>query len=155
MGNPYLELTKTDKRFFDDTFQCVLKLFDQQKKLVASWIVASGQGYAQNFRKAGYNMPGSMEPCPQGLYRVEDIAWAGGKDNWDISWGDGLGPAFVPIICSEEKRRGEFGIHVDYNRSRAPGSAGCVVMTTIEDMKNLIQFLRKYDPRELYVRWGL
>jgi lysozyme len=155
VAEPYLKLTKTSEQFFDNTFKCHLELFDQNGKELRQWLVCTGQGYAQKFRKAGHNIPGSMEPCPQGIYRVEDIAWAGGKDNWEASWGPGLGPVFIPIICPEEKRRGEFGIHMDYNRVTAPSTAGCVGVLTEKDMKDIVAWLRKYDPKTLDVDWGL
>jgi hypothetical protein len=155
MTEPYMTLEKTNERFPDRTFKLILKIFDANDREQKRWTVCSGQGYAQNFRKAGRNIPGSMEPCPQGTYVVHDIAWAGGKDNWDVSHGSGLGPVFVPVVCPDEKRRGEFGIHADYNRNSAPGSAGCIVTTTLGDMKDIVVWLRKLDPKILKVDWGL
>lgn len=155
MCSPYMELTKTDKKFSDGTFRCLLRMFDQKESMVAVWTVATGQGWAQVFRKAGRNIPGSMEPLPQGTYTVENIDWAGGRDNWSASWGPGIGPVFVPVECAEETRRGAFGIHDDHNRSTAPGSAGCIVTTTQADMRDIVKFLRLYDPKVLHVRWGL
>jgi hypothetical protein len=155
MGDSYLRLSKTSEKFADGTFKCKLELFDEGGKEVREWIVCTGQGYAQHFRKAGRNMPGSMEPCPQGTYAVWDISWAGGKDNWKASHGAGLGPVFIPIVCAEEKRRGEFGIHMDYNRSTAPGTAGCVGVIGEKDMRDIVDWLRKLDPKILKVDWGL
>lgn len=155
MAEPYLELTKTDKKFADGTYKCLLKMIDENGRVVAVWTVCTGQGWAQVFRKAGRNVPGSMEPLPQGTYRVEDIAWAGGKDNWEASHGAGLGPVFVPVICPDEKRRGEFGIHMDYNRSVASSTAGCIGVIGESDMRSIVKFLRQYDPRTLKVDWGL
>lgn len=121
MASSYMKLTKTDAKFADGTYKCLLQMFDEQGEVRASWTVCTGQGWAQVFRKAGRNVPGSMEPLPQGSYYVHDIDWAGGKDNWNASHGAGLGPVFVPIVCAEEKRRGDFGIHNDHNRNTAPG----------------------------------
>lgn len=155
MSSSYMELTKTESSFSDGTYKCLLKMFDENKTLVGVWTVCTGQGWAQVFRKAGHNIPGSMEPLPQGTYRVEDIAWAGGKDNWEVSHGAGLGPVFVPVVCFDEKRRGEFGIHLDYNRSVASGTAGCIGVIGEKDMRDIVRLLRGYDPKVLYVRWGL
>lgn len=154
-GSPYLELTKTDKKFPDGTFMCLLKMHDKKGSMVALWTVCTGQGWAQIFRKAGRNVPGSMEPLPQGTYEVHDIEWAGGKDVWKASWGPGIGPVFVPVVCKEETRRSAFGIHDDHNRGVAPGSAGCIVTTSQADMRDIVKFLRLYDPKVLYVKWGL
>jgi hypothetical protein len=155
MGEPYLRVSKKNEKFPDGTYKLVLQLFNEKDQEQARWLVCSGQGYAQQFRKAGRNIPGSMEPCPQGTYVVHDILWAGGKDNWESSHAAGIGPVFIPIVCPEEKRRGEFGIHCDYNRNKAPGSAGCLVTTTLGDMKDIVVWLRKLDPKKLIVDWGL
>lgn len=155
MASSYMTLTHTQDRFDDGCFQCLLKMFDEHEALVGVWTVCTGQGWAQVFRRAGHNIPGSMEPLPQGQYVIHDILWAGGKDNWQVSHGTGLGPVFVPVICAAEKRRGEFGIHMDYNRSRAPGTAGCIGILTEKDMREIVRLLREHDPRDLHVRWGL
>lgn len=155
MASPYMRLTKSDAKFADGTYKCLLQMFDEQGEVRASWTVCTGQGWAQVFRKAGRNVPGSMEPLPQGSYYVHDIDWAGGKDNWNASHGAGLGPVFVPIVCAEEKRRGDFGIHMDFNRTTSPGTAGCLGVIGESDMRDLVTWLRKLDPRELKVDWGL
>jgi lysozyme len=121
-------------------------------KIVFEALVKSGQARAQVYRKAGRNIPGSMEPCPQGHYQVGDIIWYGGKDNYAASGGQGLGPLFIPIYCEQELRRGEFGIHLD---TGAPGTAGCLGLQNIEKLKELVAVLRKYDPKDLDVDWGL
>jgi lysozyme len=155
MSRSYMTLTRNDEKFSDGTYKCLLKMFDEKESLQGVWTVCTGQGYAQVFRKAGHNIPGSMEPLPQGTYVVHDIQWAGGIDNWSISHGAGLGPVFVPVICPAEKRRGEFGIHLDYNRRTAPGTAGCIGVMTEKDMKDIVKLLRIYDPKILYVQWGV
>jgi len=157
MSNPYMTLTKaeTNDRFEDGCYRCQLRMFDSFEHLVGIWLVCTGQGWAQDFRKAGLNIPGSMEPLPQGEYAIHDIEWAGGKDNWVVSHGPGLGPVFIPIVCREEKRRGEFGIHIDYNRSSSSGTAGCIGVLDEEDMKQIVQYLRELDPKVLHVNWGL
>jgi lysozyme len=151
----YLRLEKTQETFTDNTYKCTLKIFDDKEQYAGSWTVCTGQGYAQKFRKAGRNIPGSMEPLPQGIYEVFDIEWAGGKDNWVVSHGPGLGPVFVPVVCREEKRRGEFGIHIDYNRGSSSGTAGCIGVLDEQDMREIVQHLRKFDPKVLRVEWGL
>jgi lysozyme len=155
MTRPYLTLIKTQSKFSDGTYKCELSIWNAEGIKEKTWIVCTGQGYAQNFRKAGRNIPGSMEPLPQGDYQVFDIAWAGGKDNWEKSHGAGLGPVFVPVVCPEEKRRGEFGIHLDYNRGTSPGTAGCIGVIGQKDMRDIVDWLRKLDPKILKVNWGL
>jgi len=121
-------------------------------------VVCSGQPDYQFFRKAGdpRNVPGNMEPLPQGVYTVGDIEWANGKNSYTGSWGLGLGPVWVPITCAEEKNRGGFGIHLDANRDTCPGTAGCVgILDLSTDLYHLVAALRAGDPKTLVVDWGL
>lgn len=155
MTSPYLTLSKMDETFPDGCYKCSLKLFNEIGMLMGIWTVCTGQGWAQVFRKAGKNIPGSMEPLPQGTYVVHDTLWAGKKGDWSVSHGAGLGPVFIPIVCNQELRRGDFGIHMDFNRPTSPGTAGCVGITDQKDMKDIVKLLRIYDPKRLLVQWGL
>lgn len=98
---------------------------------------------------------GNMEPIPQGLYSISDIQWADGKDNYNASWGSGLGPVWVGLSAKFSDDRGAFGIHLDENINWAAGSAGCLVVKDIQDLTKLVDSLRKYDPKTLNVNWGL
>lgn len=142
---------RTGAHWQDGCEKLKLSLSDADK-LIFECYAKSGQARAQKYRKAGRNVPGSMEPCPQGLYKVSDIIWYGGKDNFAASGGQGLGPLFVPIYCEKELRRGEFGIHLD---TGAPGTAGCIGLQSMEDLRKLVAALRQVDPKELDVDWGL
>lgn len=156
MASPYMTLIKaeTNDKFEDGCYRCQLRMYDSFEHLVGIWLVCTGQGWAQDFRIAGNNIPGSMEPLPQGDYTVFDMQWAE-FNSWSQSLGAGIGPVFVPIVCSAEKRRGEFGIHMDYNRAISPGTAGCIGMLDKRDMQKLVDLLRVYDPKLLKVDWGL
>ena len=150
-----LKLTRTGK-----TLDCgceKLRLFIDGNLELLDIPACSGQPYAQTFRKAGDdgNISGSMEPLPQGMYAVDAIEWASAKDDYNGSWGKGLGPIFVAVTCAQEHKRGAFGIHLDANRSTAPGTAGCVGILTLEDLKTLVKALRQVDPKALVVDWGL
>jgi len=120
------------------------------------FLVVSGQGYAQNFRKFNdpRSRPGNMEPIPEGSYGIEDIEWASGKDNYSGSFGEGLGPVWVGLPAQQTMARSAFGIHIDQNMTRAPGSAGCVVLESVEQAKAVVAALRKFDPRTLVVDWS-
>lgn len=115
----------------------------------------SGQPYAQSFRKPNHprSVPGCMEPIPFGDYRIGDIEWASGKDNYDASWGPGLGPVWIPLPANFVDDRSAFGIHLDSNASTSPGSAGCVVIPNVSELKRLVAALRKHDPKILKVAW--
>lgn len=150
-----LKLTRTGR-----TLECgceELRLFIDGHPDLLDIPACSGQPYAQTFRKAGDdgNISGNMEPLPQGMYGVGSIEWASAKDDYDGSWGKGLGPLFVAVTCAQEHKRGSFGIHLDSNRSTSPGTAGCVGILTRQDLETLVEALRRVDPRKLVVDWGL
>jgi N-acetyl-anhydromuramyl-L-alanine amidase AmpD len=119
--------------------------------------VASGARGAQNFRRPTdpRSVPGNLEPIPQGRYRIGPIEFAGGKDNYEGSFGAGLGPVWVGLDADFSDDRGSFGIHGDGNIGSAPGSAGCVVLRDITDLKRFVAALRKHDPKVLHVDWAL
>lgn len=128
-----------------------LKIGDEE------FLTVSGQGYAQNFRLPNdpKSVPGNMEPLPQGDYSIADISWANGKDNYNASHGPGLGPVFVALTAQFKDDRGAFGFHLDSNIVEAPGSAGCVVFSSVDELKRFVAVLRKHDPKTLKVNWGL
>ena len=100
----------------------------------------------------------NFEPIPQARYTIGDIDFAGGKDNYkDVHFHEtnGIGPVWVPLIKTRPDDRDAFGFHVDWNRSSSPGSAGCVCVGTLDDLKKLVALLRLYDPRDLFVDWGI
>jgi hypothetical protein len=122
----------------------------------AKFSVRSGAPGRQVFQKGGTGeLPGTLYPCPQGEYSVEDISWAGGKDNYSVSHGPGLGPVFVPFEPKFRTKRGSFGFHRDDNYENSPGSAGCIVFRELQDLKNFVAVLREYDPKTMVVDWGL
>ena len=128
-----------------------LKIADEE------FLCVSGQGYAQNFRKPedSKSYPGNMEPIPQGDYSIANIDWANGKDNYTGSHGPGLGPVWVALTAQHTDDRGAFGFHLDENISNSPGSAGCVVFSSVSDLKRFVASLRKHDPKTLKVDWKL
>lgn len=119
--------------------------------------VASGAKNCQVLRKPNdpRSTAGNREPIPQGVYRIGDIEWANGKDNYNASWGPGLGPVWVALSAQFSDDRSAFGMHLDENIDWAPGSAGCVVFPDTDTLKLLVSTLRQYDPQILEVNWGL
>lgn len=120
--------------------------------------VASGVAQRQIFRKADdkNSIPGSLEPIPQGVYHFGFIEWAAGKDNYSGSWGQAFGPVWQDLKNGQPMRRGAFGIHLDANLPWAPGSAGCVVFRTKEELKRYVEsFYRNKHIKKLIVDWGL
>lgn len=119
--------------------------------------VASGAKNCQVLRKPSdpRSVPGNREPIPQGIYTIGDIEWADGKDNYNASFGPGLGPVWVALTARFSDDRSAFGFHLDDNIDWAPGSAGCVVFPNKDQLAFLVAALRKYDPKILEVNWGL
>jgi lysozyme len=119
--------------------------------------VASGARGVQNFRRPQdpRSFPGNLEPIPQGRYRIGSIEFANGKDNYEGSFGAGLGPVWVGLDAEFSDDRGAFGFHLDANLGTSPGSAGCVVFRDGDDLKRFVAALRKHNPRVLSVEYGL
>lgn len=103
--------------------------------------------------------PGSLEPIPEGRYGIGPLEFVGGAFDWVGTWGDGLGDLWCSIIVPEAMSRAggrnSFGFHLDENRAWSPGSAGCVTFATKREAEVWVQHMRKHDPQELVVDWGL
>ncbi|WP_293152888.1 MULTISPECIES: glycoside hydrolase family protein [unclassified Microcoleus] len=157
----YCRLTRTNDVNSDGLEWLSLDFISSQGNILNSLSVVSGiSDTQQNFNLPEDSDAGSLEPIPQGRYVIGDIDWASGKDNYDVAHfhqNDGIGPVFVPLIkhFTQIDDRDAFGFHVDWNERHSPGSAGCVCPTTMEDLKELVRLLRLYDPRDLFVDWGL
>lgn len=119
--------------------------------------VASGVASAQALRLPvdPNSYPGCLEPLPQGEYRIGSLEWADGRDNYNASWGPGLGPVKSAIVATFPDDRDAFYFHLDSNIQGSPGSAGCVSFFGNSDLKRWVAAMRKWDPERLSVRWGL
>lgn len=120
-------------------------------------LVVSGAPGRQGFRRGQDSRAGSLEPLPEGQYRVGDIEWKGGTDVYAGSWGAGLGPVWVGIEYEApgNTERSALGIHLDENQGSSPGTAGCVGIRSMDELKRLVSLLRKHDPTLLFVDWKL
>ena len=98
--------------------------------------------------------PGSSEPIPEGEYKVGPPEFAT-PNSYSGSWGAGLGPVWFDLPPKRKGNRSAFGIHLDENRAFAPGSAGCVVTRTLEDLKTIVKWYDQYKFQELIVDLGL
>lgn len=156
-GKNYLSLTKINTKDQFGLVNLVLAYF-KDGVFVNSLEVCSGQAIRQVFRKGVESRSHSMEPLPEGKWRIHNIEWADGKDNYSGAvWNNGLGPAKIRLDYLDPARtdRADIEIHIDWNRTRAPGTAGCVGLHGAENFKTLVNWLRDTDPRFLYVDWGL
>ncbi len=157
----FCKLTRTRQPAYQGLEWCKLDFVDPQGKILDSLKVVSGAPSAQLFKLPEDSDAGSREPIPQGRYGIGDIDWAGGSNNYNAAHpmtGNGLGPVWVPLTGKQADDRSAFGLHGDWNwiaEGHSPGSAGCVCPSTLDDLKELVGLLRKYNPRELVVYWGL
>ncbi|MGB7892593.1 MAG: glycoside hydrolase family protein [Microcoleus sp.] len=173
-GGVYCRLTRTRGEAYEGLKLCKLDFVNPQGNVVVDSLdVISGVPAAQRFLMWDdpESKPRNLAPIPQDNYYISDIDWADGKDNYHAAHpinGNGLGPVWVPLVKSKERYescrlneigcRDAFGFHADWNWIQSgisPGSEGCVCATTIDDLKKLVELLRKYDPRLLVVDWGL
>lgn len=121
---------------------------------VGRLIVNSGGPDVQVFRTLAAQVEGEREPIPEGVYAdLCPLLFASGK------WGDYSDRFPVidsPISLTIYLRRAiEF--HLDGNRRRAPGSAGCVVFRTPEDMLAFVDWHEGFADMmsSLWVNWKL
>lgn len=139
------KLIKTTTRLPGGNYQLLLRIGDK------SFACISGQGYAQEFRKPSdpRSTPGSMQPLPQGRYRIGPVVWKGKPYDWSQSFGPGLGPVWFDIDATFSDDRSAFGGHVD---TGPVGSAGCVVFTqaVMAEVLKVISAVKFLD-----VDWGL
>ncbi|WP_407898775.1 hypothetical protein [Scytonema sp. NUACC26] len=157
IGENYLYLTRTDRK---DSYGAVVLRLQYFKNGVAIDEIncCSGQPSKQFFRTGRDSKTGSMEPLPEGRWRIGTIKWANGKDNWNASQGAGLGAMSIPFKYDAPGTTARSAIegHLDANRSGgAPGTAGCTGFYTVEDSKKVVSWLRDTDPKFLYVNWNL
>jgi hypothetical protein len=109
--------------------------------------IVSGQGYAQEYRTKNNTGPwGSMRPVPEGIYSIGP-----GVSSGD----DGIRGAFYSMLPNPSPR-GDFGLHLDANRSRAPGTAGCLGFPDKESFAKFKSWMSATDkPRRVVVDWNL
>lgn len=155
-GLNYLLLTKTNRR--DEHGLTVLDFaYYKDGQRQDSMAVCSGVRSKQFFRTAANSFSGTFEPIHEGRWTISDIAWRDGRDNYrGRVWKPGLGPAKI-FMCYEgpgTSRRSHIEIHIDWNRSGSPGSAGCITTYDVAGFKRLVGWLRDTDPRSLYVDFG-
>lgn len=139
------------------------------EKLLDELVVFSGQPGVQNFRVASESPFGSNEPIPEGRYKLGDsdavrgINWASGTPhNYKGSWGRGLGPVWIGVhpLTGLKTSREAIGIHLDENYLTAPGSAGCLVVPSLEELVALVSWFdhppnKFVRPTWLVVDWLL
>jgi lysozyme len=152
---------------YDNLELLKIELISQNNAVLGSVNAVSGQSWAQVFRTAKESKSGSYEPLPEGLWKVEypnkgtnGVEWAGGvAGDYSTYWEPALGPVWLGIVPQEgfETDRKYIGIHLDGNRWESPGTAGCLGITTMSDLKKFVSWFSsvKTAPRVVVVDWGL
>lgn len=134
-------------------------------KVVENWKVNSGNRNTQILLTYTdpKSIPGNNCPIPEGRYKNGKLEFAGPDGAFDFvgSWGPGLGEFWADIIFVDktgkfaDHMRRAFGYHWDENRRSAPGSKGCIVFETMDDVVRFVEMMRKYDPKYTVVNYGL
>jgi lysozyme len=160
-GKNWLLLTRTHKKTYADLELCKLRWIGGAGEVLASMDVISGSPGNQTFGGPDKSRAGDGAPIPQGRYGISDADWAGGKDNYSVSWeiaGNGLGPVKYWLKKMQIDDRDAFQIHCDWNWvmfGHSAGSAGCVCPFTVPELKRLVSLMRQFDPSVLVVDWTL
>lgn len=147
-----------------------LRLTVPSRPELGALVVNSGSPGAQSLRAAVNSFSGSLEPIPEAGYSVGPYDPAGtlpdGTPDWDARFpgpqAGALGPFWRRIdflpgtpLPPPPRVRGDLGFHLDANREFSPGSAGCVVFRTLEDLKTFHAWGLDRPVARLYVNYGL
>lgn len=152
---PIFRLTKDKgETRSDGMVQLNLQVVNDRGEVAGIFKVVSGLPDAQVFRKGDSSVRGSMEPLPEGKYAVGLIEWADVRDNYDASWGTGIGAAWMSLTPQFPTMRAAIGIHIDYN---VLGTLGCVGFPSVKEFKRFVTLIRQpeNDGQFLFADWGL
>jgi lysozyme len=163
---PYIYVTLAGTKTYDDLELIKIELMGHKDNLLDYVKAVSGRSHTQHFRTAKDSQTGSLEPLPEGLWKVEypskginGVEWAGEANDYNTYWSSALGPAWVGIVPKEgfETSRKAIGFHLDGNKEQSPGTAGCLGITTVSDLKKFVGWFSSADtaPRTVVVDWGL
>lgn len=121
----------------------------QNKNYLGSITVRSGLAGRQRLSTVKTEHVGQYEPCPEGEYDLGNLQWASGKQG-DYSK---LFPEVKSPIWVDIYRKRVIGFHFD---GGVPGSAGCLVFKTMDDLKQFVNWYNGYGHfSKLYVDYGL
>ena len=141
-GN-FMTLTATGKTNTLNNPLYKLRLY-ADGKLVDSFITVSGRTFTQAKNR---HKSGTQAPLPDGKYTVATSTIPGAIAE--------AGDDFLPIQPQFKTGRSELGFHVDpsFEKSNGEdGTAGCIGLTSREDLDRLLTFVDKYQPEFLDVK---
>ncbi len=113
-------------------------------KLVDSFITVSGRTFTQAKNR---HQSGTQAPLPDGKYTVASSTIPGAITE--------AGEHFLPIQATFKTGRSDLGFHVDpsFEKSNGEdGTAGCIGLTTKEDLDKLLSFVDTYKPEFIDVQ---
>lgn len=113
-------------------------------KLIDSFITVSGRTFTQAKNR---HQSGTQAPLPDGKYTVATSTIPGAIAE--------AGEHFLPIEPKFKTGRSELGFHFDpsFDKSNGEdGTAGCIGLTSTEDLDKLLSFVGTYKPEFLDVQ---
>lgn len=128
-------MQRTGKKDENGLEDLLLTVYDDKGAPISSHTVQSGVASTQTkFGGAFTTRAGSLAPVEFGSYRIGGPVASGEE---------GVGRIFIPVNPEFDTDRSAIGFHVDANRDKAPGSAGCIVFKTQADFDRFQQSLKQ------------
>lgn len=144
-GKPYLRLVPTNEKDEYGNIRMKLQRIDAQGQVIGELAAVSGAPSKQSLRDTGASQSGSSEPVPEGTFSLGTPR---------SSTTEGVGPMFCPVEGTGNRQA--IGIHLDANRSSAPGTAGCIGLLSQADLNTFSQWMQDSSrPQEIEVNYGL
>lgn len=153
----YVRTTRASTSMGPDGFVPLITSLIVDGKVIDSIKTISGLPGSQYqiFKSAALSKAGSYQPLPEAYYLIGKEDWEDGKDNFGGKIiNDGIGPFCFALTPTSKSGRSGILEHLDWNKKRSPGTAGCLGYLTVEDMKKRIEWQRKYNPKYHVVNYG-
>jgi L,D-transpeptidase catalytic domain len=141
-GGNYMQLVRTDEvnQLGNPLYQLLLFANGQP---IGSYITVSGRAYTQTRNR---DRSGTEAPLPDGKYQVAKRAIRGTIAE--------AGDRFLAIQPQFRTGRTALGIHYDPSFEKnngEDGTSGCIALTNREDLSEVLEYVRTYNPRFLEV----
>jgi hypothetical protein len=160
VNGTHLLLTRTGNK---DEFQLEklrLDLVDSSGNVLDSVNAVSGSWRKQDkFMGGGESPRGKLYPVEAGIYNLRSPVWVGrpGVFKGNLNGNPGLGPVSIPMSPTFNTARSAIEIHLDannglnYNAGGSAGTAGCVGIRTLGEMKKVINWLNEHKISQIIV----
>jgi hypothetical protein len=103
-----------------------VNVLDTEGNSLLKLIANSGVSSKQTFVAGGQSESGSLMPMEYGDYNIGNTVAGNPQET--------VGSTFMPLNPKFSSKRQAVGIHLDANRTRSPGSAGCLVFSNQVDL---------------------